>query len=117
MLTRHLWLGAGLTAVGLGAIGAFLPIMPTVPFLLLGAFCFARSNPAWEQRLLDHPTYGPGLRQWRERRAISRSAKIAAIGAMSVGAVVTWFTLGVPWVYFSLAILAICGSWIWTRNE
>jgi uncharacterized membrane protein YbaN (DUF454 family) len=116
-MTRHLWLGAGLTSVALGAIGAFLPILPTVPFLLLAAFCFARSNPAWEQRLLDHPTYGDSLRQWRERRAISRRAKVAAVGAMSVGAAVTWFTLGWPWVGISLAILVVCGSWIWTRNE
>ena len=116
-MTRHLWLGAGLTSVALGAIGAFLPIMPTVPVLLLAAFCFARSNPAWEQRLLDHPSYGPPLRRWRERKAISRRAKVSAIGAMSVGAVVTWFTLGWPWVGVSLAILVISGSWIWTRNE
>jgi uncharacterized membrane protein YbaN (DUF454 family) len=116
-MTRQLYLAGGLLSVALGAIGAVLPIMPTVPFLLLAAFCFAKSNPAWEQRLLDHPTYGHSLRQWRERRAISRRAKISAIAAMSVGAVVTWFTLGVPWVYLSLAILAISGSWIWTRNE
>jgi uncharacterized membrane protein YbaN (DUF454 family) len=103
--------------VALGVVGAFLPILPTVPFLLLAAFCFARSNPAWEQRLLDHPTYGPSLRQWRERRAISRPAKVSAIGAMSVGAVVTWFTLGWPWVLVSLAILTLSGTWIWTRNE
>jgi hypothetical protein len=116
-LTKHLWQGAGLLAVGLGAVGAFLPIMPTVPFLLLATYCFARSHPEWEQRLLDHPTYGASLRNWRARRAISRQAKVAAIGAMSVGALVTWITLGAPWIYLSLAILAICGSWIWTRNE
>ena len=103
--------------MALGAIGVALPIMPTVPFLLLAAFCFAKSNPAWEQRLLEHPTYGHSLRQWRERKAISRRAKVSAIAAMSVGAVVTWFTLGWPWAGISLAILAISGSWIWTRNE
>jgi uncharacterized protein len=117
MVTRHLWLAGGLTAVGLGIIGVALPIMPTVPFLLLAAFCFARSNPAWEQRLLDHPTYGHSLRQWRERKAISRRAKVSAIIAMSVGAAVTWFTLGPPYIWVSLAILVISGSWIWTRNE
>lgn len=114
---RSLYLGAGLISLALGIIGAALPILPTVPFLLLSAFCFARSNPAWEQRLLDHPTYGPSLRQWRERRAIARPAKVAAIGAMSVGAVVTWLTLGWPWTLVSAAVLVICGSWIWTRNE
>lgn len=116
-MVRPLYLATGLTCVGLGIIGAFLPIMPTVPFLLLAAFCFARSNPAWEQRLLDHPQYGPSLRDWRERRAISRRAKLAAIVAMSAGVAFTWLTVGWPWVLISLAVLAICGSWIWTRNE
>jgi uncharacterized protein len=116
-VTRPLYRVGGLICVALGVIGAFLPIMPTVPFLLLAAFCFARSNPEWEQRLLDHPQYGASLRNWRERKAISRPAKVAAIGAMSVGAAVTWLTLGWPWVGVSLAVLTICGSWIWTRNE
>lgn len=114
---RPLYLAGGIIAVGLGAIGAFLPLLPTVPFLLLAAFCFARSNPAWEAKLLNHPQWGPQLRDWREKRAIRRPAKIAAIGAMSVGVAFTWFTLGVPWVYISLAVLIICGSWIATRNE
>ena len=116
-MARSLYLAAGLVALALGIIGIALPIMPTVPFLLLAAFCFARSNPAWEQRLLDHPKYGPPLREWRDRRAISRKAKVAATLAMSVGGMVTWFTLGWPWVGISLAILIIAGSWIWTRNE
>jgi uncharacterized membrane protein YbaN (DUF454 family) len=116
-MKRSLYLGAGLTSLAAGLVGAVLPIVPTVPFLLLAAFCFARSNPVWEQKLLDHPTYGPSLRQWRERRAIARPAKIGAIGAMSVGAVVTWFTLGFPWVFLSLAVLVLAGGWIWTRNE
>ena len=114
---RGFYLAGGLIAVALGAVGAFLPLMPTVPFLLLAVFCFARSNPAWEQRLLDHPQWGPQLRDWRERRAISRRAKVMAVGAMSTGAVVTWFTLGHPWVWLSLAVLLGAGGWIATRNE
>jgi uncharacterized protein len=116
-VTRPLYLAGGLLSVSLGVIGAFLPIVPTVPFLLLAAFCFARSNPAWEQRLLDHPQYGRQLRDWRTRRAISRPAKLAAVGAMSVGTLFTWLTLGWPWVGISLAVLGIAGTWIWTRNE
>jgi uncharacterized membrane protein YbaN (DUF454 family) len=116
-MVRPLYLTAGLTFVSLGAVGAILPILPTVPFLLLAAFCFARSNPAWEQRLLDHPHYGPPLRNWRERRAIARPAKLAAIGAMAIGVGFTWISLGWPWVMVSVAVLAVCGTWIWTRNE
>jgi uncharacterized membrane protein YbaN (DUF454 family) len=114
---RALYLAGGLLAVGLGAVGAFLPIMPTVPFLMLAAYCFARSNPEWEKRLLDHPSWGPQLRDWRERRAISRRAKTMAIGAMTAGAVFTWYTLGEPWYWISLAVLVIAGGWIATRNE
>ena len=116
-MTRHLYLGAGLLCVALGLIGVALPIMPTVPFLLLAAYCFARSNPAWEQRLLDHPRYGGGLRDWRTRNAISRKAKIGALTAMSAGVVFPGVTIGFPWVLVSAAVLLIAGSWIWTRNE
>ena len=103
--------------IGLGAVGALLPIMPTVPFLLLAVYCFARSNPEWERRILDHPHWGPQVRDWQERRAISRPAKTMAIGAMGTGAVVTYLTLGHPWYWISVAILVICGGWIATRNE
>lgn len=116
-MKRQLYLAGGLICVALGVIGVAVPILPTVPFLLLAAFCFARSNPAWEQRLLDHPRYGAGLREWRQRRAISRKAKVSAIAAMSAGVGFTWLTVGWPWVLVSAAVLAIAGSWIWTRNE
>lgn len=114
---RRLYLAGGILSVALGAVGALLPIMPTVPFLVLGVYCFARSNPEWERRILDHPNWGPQVRDWRDRRAISRRAKIAAIGAMSAGAVFTWYFLGHPWYWASIAILVVAGSWIATRNE
>ena len=47
----------------------------------------------------------------------SVGALTMAIGAMSVGAVFTWYTLGHPWYWISIAILVICGGWIATRNE
>lgn len=114
---RQLYLVLGIISVALGAVGAVLPIMPTVPFLLLAVYFFARSNPEWEQKILDHPTWGPQVRDWRERRAISRKSKTIAILAMATGAVFTWYTLGAPWYYISVAILLIAGGWIATRNE
>lgn len=114
---RPLWVAAGLLFVGLGTVGAFLPILPTVPFLLLATFCFARGNPAWEQRLLNHPRWGPPLVEWRTRRAISRRAKISALAAMGMGVLVTALTLGFPWWLLVLAIVSVTGGWIWTRAE
>ncbi|MBY6218494.1 YbaN family protein [Qipengyuania aquimaris] len=116
-MKRTVFRALGFISVGLGAIGAALPIMPTVPFLLLAVYFFARSSPELEQKILNHPTWGPQVRDWTERRAISRRAKTMAIGAMATGAVVTYFTLGYPWYWISVAILVIAGSWIATRNE
>lgn len=116
-MKRQLWQGAGLACVGLGAVGAFLPLLPTVPFLLLAAFCFARGNPVWEQRLLDHPRYGPPLLEWRQRRAIGRRAKLAALTALAASAVLGLVALGMPWALIPLAACALSGAWIWTRPE
>ena len=107
----------GLIFLALGIIGVLLPIMPTVPFLLVAAFCFARSRPDWAQKLYDHPTYGPSMREWRDRGAIGARAKYTAIGAMGAGVVFTWFTIGWPWVLISVAVLVTVGPWIWTRPE
>jgi len=116
-MKRHLWTGAGLMFVGIGAVGAVLPLLPTVPFLLLALYCFARGNPVWEQRLLDHPRWGPPLRNWRERRVIPRKAKKAALIAMGISVVVTAVTAGWPWVLIPAAVMVLSGGWIWTRNE
>ncbi len=114
---RKVYLALGLLFVAAGAVGVVLPIMPTVPFLIVAAFCFARSNPAWAKRLYEHPTYGKSLRDWRDRGAIRRTAKLAAIGAMTIGVGFTFFTIGFPWVLISLALLLTVGPWIWTRPE
>ena len=115
--SRPFWAATGLIAIGLGILGIALPLLPTVPFFLLAAFCFARSNPAWEKRLLDHPRYGPPLRQWRERRAISRKGKLAALTAMAATIALSVALAPWPWVVAPLVACAASGTWIWTRPE
>jgi len=116
-LARPFWLAGGLIALALGTLGIVLPLLPTVPFYLLAAFCFARSHPAWEQRLLDHPRWGPPLRQWRARRAISRPAKTAALTAMAASVGLSAVFAGWPWVLAPLVICSLSATWIWTRPE
>lgn len=116
-MARAIYLVLGLFFVALGIVGAFLPVLPTVPFLLLAVFFFARSRPEWAERLYAHPRYGASLRQWRDRRAIGRNAKISAIAAMAVSAAASWIAVGWPWAAVVSAILFCSGTWIWTRPE
>lgn len=116
-VARHLWLAGGVLSFATGAIGIALPLLPTVPFWLLAIFCFARSRPEWADRLYAHPRYGESLRQWRDRRAIGRRAKLAALTAMAASVAVTWATLGWRWALVPLTVMAVSGTWIWTRTE
>ncbi|MCC6143350.1 MAG: YbaN family protein [Candidatus Hydrogenedentes bacterium] len=69
----------GFLFVALVAVGAFLPLLPTTPFLLLAAACFAQSSERWHRWLLNHRRFGPMIRNWHERRCISRSTKWVAL--------------------------------------
>jgi uncharacterized membrane protein YbaN (DUF454 family) len=112
---RYAYLVVGIAAVLLGAVGAFLPLLPTVPFLILAAFCFARSNPVWERRLLEHPRFGPHISAWRKRGAISLRAKLLALGMLGASAASGLVLLAAPWCYVPVGVAVVTGSWLWTR--
>lgn len=76
---RRFRLCLGYASTALAALGVFLPLLPTTPFLLLAVWSFARSNPAMAGRLYAHPSFGPLLTAWRDQRAIPRGAKGLAL--------------------------------------
>ena len=82
----------GWVLVALGVIGMVLPLMPGAVFLIGAAGCFARSSPRLEAWLLDHPTFGKPLRDWRSEGAISRPAKITACAGMTFGFFAFWYS-------------------------
>jgi len=105
---RLLFLSLGWFFVALGVAGAFLPVLPTTPFLLLAVACFARSSPRLEAWLMSHPKFGEPLRNWREKGAIPRRAKIAAVVMMSVSYAIFWFGTSPPvWRAVLVAVLMI----------
>ena len=114
---RLVWLILGAAALVLAAAGAVLPLLPTVPFLLLAAFCFGRGHPPFEQWLLDHPRLGPPIVAWRERGAISRRGKSAALAAFGVSAGIGLVVAPLPWCLAPLAAALAGGRWVWTRPE
>lgn len=116
-MRRHLYLLAGFACLGLAVIGAILPVMPTTVFMILAAYCFARSSPALERRLLEHPQFGPHIMRWRARGAISRTGKKAATIAFAISIALSFALTALPWPLVTLAAAATVGGWIWTRPE
>lgn len=113
---RILWLAGGGTSLAFGAAGIVLPLLPTVPFLLLAAFCFARSSDRLHHWLITHPTLGPPIEDWRRSGAIGKNAKIAASVSM-LAALGLSFVLGVRTEILAIqaAVLVGVATFIWTR--
>jgi uncharacterized membrane protein YbaN (DUF454 family) len=80
---RGLFFVLGLASVVLGVAGIFLPLLPTTPFLLLAAACFARSSDRFYHWLLNHPLLGATVREWQQYRSIPRRTKWVAIATMA----------------------------------
>lgn len=83
-LTDNIFRGLGFLFLALGAIGIFLPLLPTTPLVLLATACFARSSERWHQWILRNPTFGPMVRNWEQQRCVSRRVKWIAYGSMAV---------------------------------
>jgi uncharacterized membrane protein YbaN (DUF454 family) len=78
-----LWL-AGSVSLALGIVGIILPGLPTTPFILLAAACYAKASPRLHQWLLNHRWFGPMLRDWESDRSLTRRTKTVAVVSMLV---------------------------------
>jgi len=92
-MLRLLLTAAGLACTGLGVLGIFLPLLPTVPLLLLATACFARSSERFHNWLLDHPRLGPMIRGYLDGQGIPLRAKVTAIALI-------WLTIPVSVLFF-----------------
>ena len=113
---RLLWLVAGLLFVAIGAVGVVLPLLPTTPFLLLAAWCFANSSPRLHNWLLSHRTFGPLIRNWDLYGSIDRRSKFIAMIVIVLTPLIT-MAIGVPWwaLASQLVVLAIAATFVLTR--
>lgn len=116
---RLIYLALGLFMVALGVIGAFLPIMPTTIFLIIATYFFAKSSPRLETWVLDHPRFGPMVRDWREHGAISRKSKLLAGLGMLTGFAIFWAAAR-PGLVMWLVVLGFflaCAWFVLSRPE
>jgi uncharacterized protein len=117
-VAKVLWRALALVLVALGLLGAFLPVLPTVPFLLAAAWAGGHGWPALEQWLVGHPRYGRHIRQWRQGGFVPRRAKWAASWMMILSSAVLLATnaplaakIGAP------LFMAAVALWLWMRPE
>ena len=110
---RLLWLGAGVLCLGTGVVGIFLPLLPTTPFVLLAAFCFARASTRCERWLVEHERFGPMVRDWREHHAIPLRAKQLAWTTMALGSAWGAWVLPLRWAWLPPLFCAVVALWMW----
>ncbi|MCB1783919.1 MAG: YbaN family protein [Alphaproteobacteria bacterium] len=108
----------GFIFLALGIIGIVLPLLPTTPFLLLSAFCFARSSEKLHAWLLCHPSFGPAIIDWRENGSISKRNKTYAIVTILITFLLS-VILEVPLVVIliQMTVLSIVSLFILTRPQ
>lgn len=113
LLMRVLYFSVGAISLILGVIGIVLPLLPTTPFLILSAFCFAKSSQRVHDWLIEHPYFGNTIVEWRKHGVINKKAKIIAMVTIFLTFMISVFLqvapmiLGIQFVVLSLVSLFI----------
>jgi len=107
-LIGRVWIGAGTLFVGLGTLGIFLPLLPTTPFLLLAAACYARGSKRFYNWLAGNRWFGNYIRNYREKKGIPLKIKILSVSFLwaTIG-YSTFFVIDIPLVRVILVLIAI----------
>ena len=98
----------GWLSVALGTLGVFLPLLPTTPFILLAAWCFARSSPRFHHWLLYRSWFGGYLRHWQQYRAMPPGAKPRAVMMILLTFAISLWLVNLTWVRILLLIILTC---------
>ncbi len=115
---RGLYLALALVSLTLGVAGAFLPVLPTTPFVLLAAWAAARSSPRLLNWLENHTVFAPMIRDWRRGGVVSRRAKwMATLMMAASGAYLLWSSHPRWAAWLAVACMASVATWLWRRPE
>lgn len=104
----------GGAALGLGVLGLFLPLLPTTPFILLAAACFAKGSQRLHDWLLRQRVAGPIIREWQTHRAMPPGVKPWAFGVMAASFGVSLILVEAYWHRLGLlAVAGVLGFFLW----
>ena len=115
----NVWSLLGFLFLVLAFIGALLPIMHSVPFVLAAAACFARSSPKMHRWMRQHKKYGPAIRNWEEKRCISRRMKkVSIFMILGGGGTSTFLFVPAGWMFWTmLGVFAFCALVVFFFRE
>ncbi|MBR6877167.1 MAG: YbaN family protein [Neisseriaceae bacterium] len=113
LLNGLLWLLGAISLV-LGIVGMMLPVLPTTPFILLTAACWAKASPRFHLWLRQHPRFGTIVQNWDDKRAIPRKAKYLSWSMMSLSTLWLFWRFPERWYIGAVtAIICLCvGIWM-----
>ena len=106
-IRNALLIATGAFSLVLGIVGIFLPVVPTVPFVLLASFCFARSSKRFHSLLITNPHFGLIIRNYELGRGIPRRIKFRAIILLWFGLGISSWIVGLPLLRLMLAAIGI----------
>ncbi|NLJ92246.1 MAG: DUF454 domain-containing protein [Aeromonadales bacterium] len=111
---RILFALLGVISLVLGVIGAFLPLLPTTPFILLSAYLFSKSSPRMHHWMINHPWFGALIQDWQTHRGMRASVKKKAIIMMTLSFAFSIYIVPLWWVKVGLGVMYIVlviGCW------
>ncbi|WP_280156345.1 YbaN family protein [Piscinibacter sp. XHJ-5] len=112
------WRVFGAASVAIGIVNAFIPLLPTTVFLLIGVWAWGKGAPEWRARLLAHPRWGEALRLWVNGRQVSRRGKRMATLGIATNWVLSAVFIGPTTAVLAASLgLAALVAWLWWRPE
>ncbi|MGE8279691.1 MAG: YbaN family protein [Stenotrophomonas sp.] len=113
---RWAWWLLAYVSLGVGIVGIFVPGLPTTVFVLISAWAASRGSERLHRWLLEHPRFGPAIRDWQAHGAVSRKGKWMASLTMLACALITLWCVPLAWVkWTSISIMACVCLWLWLR--
>ncbi len=115
IIQNHLFIILGWLCIALGMLGIILPLLPTTPFMILALVLFSKSSPRFHQMLLNNAKVGPVLREWEEKKVLSRKIKYRAtfliIISFSITLVIYSDNLHIQLYLLGLALILLFLIW------
>ena len=112
MCYKALYCSLGWLFFAIGVIGAFLPVLPTTPFMILALWMFSKGSQRFHNWLYNHKFFGPPLQRWHEHRVIPRTAKLMSVSMISLSfAFMLMYSPSPWWLHLLTGLLMAYGAW------